>query len=63
MIVKLTWQQIENLEYLLDKAKQNIKKDFPNDPEIQRNWKKKYETLEKTFDKAMKRNCFRDPRA
>ena len=63
MNIKLTWTQVETMEYLLYQAKKNVKKDFPNDPDIQKNWIKKYETIQKNFNKAMILGGFRDPKA
>ena len=53
MLIKLTESQIETLGYLLEKAKETLPEDFPNDPDVRRNLQNKYERIENIFDKEL----------
>ncbi len=53
-IVKLTEVQIETIDYAIMQLQNNLLKDYPNDADIRRSQKNKYETISRTINEALK---------
>ena len=53
-IVKLTEVQIETIDYAIMQLQNNLLKDYPNDANIRRSQKNKYETISRTINEALK---------
>ena len=53
-ILKLTEEQIDTIDYAILQLQNNISKDFPNDAEVRRSLKKKYETISWTINFFLK---------
>jgi hypothetical protein len=53
-IVKLTEDQIETIDYAIVQLQNNISRDFPNDADVRRSLRNKYETISKAINEALK---------
>ena len=53
-IVKLTEEQIDTIDYAIMQLQNNLLKDYPNDADIRRSQKNKYETISRTINEALK---------
>jgi len=53
-ILKLTEDQIETIDYAIVQLQNNISRDFPNDADVRRSLRNKYETISRTINKALK---------
>ena len=54
LILKLTEEQIDTIDYAMVQLRNNLSRDFPNDADVRRSLAKKYITISKTINEALK---------
>lgn len=54
LILKLTEEQINTIDYAMVKLRNNLSRDFPNDDEVRRSLRNKYETISRTINEVLK---------
>jgi hypothetical protein len=53
-ILKLTEEQIDTIDYAMVQLRNNLSRDFPNDADVRRSLRNKYETISRTINEALK---------
>ena len=54
LILKLTDEQINTIDYAMVQLRNNLSRDFPNDAEVIRSLRNKYETISRNINEALK---------
>jgi|TARA_R110002072_G_C7583448_1_gene502339 hypothetical protein len=54
LILKLTEEQINTIDYAMVQLRNNLSRDFPNDAEVRRSLRNKYETISRNINEALK---------
>ena len=53
-ILKLTEEQIDTIDYAMVQLRNNLSRDFPNDADVRRSLRNKYETISRTINETLK---------